>query len=180
MNGVVIAAWSWESTKCWKLQLRITVEHTARESSKCWKLQTRITVEDTARECSKCWKVQLKIQELQLKIQDEGLCVTVDLIDVSAENFPNVIVLHPQHRFSTIGNNNEICNSHIYPFFLFPAWNIYIEKLKKESTIYPCALDSRGTNLQKTPWEGTLIFVSKLGKDKTKVTACWYDDWQKT
>ena len=29
------------------------------------------------------------------------------------------------------------------------------------------ALDSRGTNLEKTPWEGTLIFVAKLGKDKT-------------
>ena len=75
----------------------------AQEFSKCenyrreiqLKIQTRNTVEDTDKKYS--WRYGQEIQlryrrEIQLKIQDESLCVTVELIDASAENILNVIL----------------------------------------------------------------------------------------
>ena len=41
------------------------------------------------------WNLEKYRWEIQFEIQDESLCVTVELIDVSAENFLNVILPPP-------------------------------------------------------------------------------------
>ena len=58
-----------------------------REGNQCLQLKNSLNVKTTDEKY--CWRYR---REIQLKIQGESLCVTVELIDASAENILNVIL----------------------------------------------------------------------------------------